>query len=392
MALDFELSKHIKGDMGVGLVRYLCGRMGHIFRELPTQDHGIDAVIEIADESGGHTGRLIAVQIKCGESFWGATEDSPMWLDMDHRQSKYWEHHILPVIAVICHPYDRRCVWKVITGSDRVEAGEKLKVAIDRGQLFNDDAREKLKAVASKAHVSDIPAIETMVLSDASGANTKLVSILVPSAADDETCEKALIAHAYANMWVESNSSKLEEGVRTRRPINVTVQAYRNLAEQSQNVVRSHAKFEPLIGGAVPTIWHNPNLETEALGIKAEIKTVDAFFQFWTQPKGAHEVLILECFYQSFAERDPTQDYSEINIACVDVLKRVLDELEALPPVPPNPPEFIKRIMDFKSKVIAAQQVANAEHFPRNELQAAEREFVHAYYELRKKGLVPAVG
>ena len=48
--------------------------------------------------------------------------------------------------------------------------------------------------------------------------------------------------------------------------------------------------------------------------------------------------------------------------------------------------------MDFKSKVSAALQVATADHFPRNELQAAEREYIHTYYELRKKRLVPAVG
>ncbi|WCQ56133.1 DUF4365 domain-containing protein [Escherichia coli] len=46
--------------------------MGHIFRENTNRDFGVDGQIEIVIESSGErnaSGRLIAVQIKCGDSF-----------------------------------------------------------------------------------------------------------------------------------------------------------------------------------------------------------------------------------------------------------------------------------------------------------------------------------
>lgn len=63
-----------KGDkmsverIGVVSTEKIINKMGLIFREQPTDDYGIDAQIETM-EKGYATGKLIAVQIKSGISF-----------------------------------------------------------------------------------------------------------------------------------------------------------------------------------------------------------------------------------------------------------------------------------------------------------------------------------
>lgn len=79
----------IIGDMGVALARFRCGQMGLIFREKPTHDYGIDAEIEII-EDGIATGRLIAAQIKCGDSFFSELKDDKIIFRFSSRHYDYW--------------------------------------------------------------------------------------------------------------------------------------------------------------------------------------------------------------------------------------------------------------------------------------------------------------
>jgi hypothetical protein len=54
--------------MGINAVEAIVLRLGWIFREQARPDFGIDALVEIC-EHGKPSGRLIALQIKSGESF-----------------------------------------------------------------------------------------------------------------------------------------------------------------------------------------------------------------------------------------------------------------------------------------------------------------------------------
>ena len=58
--------------IGVSSTEKIINQMGMIFREQPTDDYGIDAQIETI-ENGYATGKLIAVQIKSGESYFSET-------------------------------------------------------------------------------------------------------------------------------------------------------------------------------------------------------------------------------------------------------------------------------------------------------------------------------
>ncbi len=60
------------GDIGVALVQEAFARLDWAFRPQPKDDVGIDAEAELR-EHRRPTGRILAVQIKCGRSFFKAT-------------------------------------------------------------------------------------------------------------------------------------------------------------------------------------------------------------------------------------------------------------------------------------------------------------------------------
>lgn len=73
-----------------------------LFREQPSQDYGIDAHVEIV-ENEDVKGRLIALQIKSGDSWLqpragGGWDFSPQQMHVN-----YWQNHSLPVAVVIWH-------------------------------------------------------------------------------------------------------------------------------------------------------------------------------------------------------------------------------------------------------------------------------------------------
>ena len=82
-----------------------------IWREQPVADFGIDAQIEVVDRYRKPTGKLIAVQVKTGASYFrGAGETHPFYIDEEHL--KYWDQHSLPVILILHNPDNEQTIWQ----------------------------------------------------------------------------------------------------------------------------------------------------------------------------------------------------------------------------------------------------------------------------------------
>ena len=60
--------------LGVNAVAEAMAKVGQIWRETPMADVGIDGQIEYVSPEGFATGRMIAVQIKSGPSFFKENE------------------------------------------------------------------------------------------------------------------------------------------------------------------------------------------------------------------------------------------------------------------------------------------------------------------------------
>lgn len=96
--------------LGVNAVAETVARLGHIWRETPIADVGIDGQIEFVSAEGFATGRIVAVQIKSGVSFF--KEKGGDWIFYPEEKHRfYWERYPLPVLIIIHHPDQNLSYW-----------------------------------------------------------------------------------------------------------------------------------------------------------------------------------------------------------------------------------------------------------------------------------------
>lgn len=148
-----------RGAQGVRIVDETVHKhLNHLFRPREKRDLGIDGEIELVDEIDDKrygTGRLIAVQIKCGLSFFDETDGETYVYRGESKHLEYWSDFSLPVLIVICHPGTKDAYWTEF----RHDAVERLdrgwKIRIPRSNLLR-EASYNLKTIARRNHVDDL--------------------------------------------------------------------------------------------------------------------------------------------------------------------------------------------------------------------------------------------
>jgi hypothetical protein len=122
--------------------------LGWLFREQPTEDYGIDAHAEVVDEHMVR-GRLLALQIKSGPSWFKEPGPDGWWFRPDAAHVQYWMNHSLPVVVVLYHPETERCHWQLVNRETLVatSAGG-WKLLVPQGQVLEEDARGPLQEAA----------------------------------------------------------------------------------------------------------------------------------------------------------------------------------------------------------------------------------------------------
>lgn len=95
---------------GVLAVATELNRLGLIWRETPMVDIGIDGQIELVDESGRAIGRLLAAQVKSGQSYFHDGGDEWRFYS-DARHRFYWERFPLPVLLFLHSTEEEATYW-----------------------------------------------------------------------------------------------------------------------------------------------------------------------------------------------------------------------------------------------------------------------------------------
>lgn len=108
-----------------------------IFREQPIADYGIDAHIETS-KKGNPTGKLIAVQIKTGESHFKVSKDSYTYY-INKTHADYWLNHSLPVIFIGVIPEDSIVIWQPIKKGNIESTQRGYKTVIPKKNIFKKD-------------------------------------------------------------------------------------------------------------------------------------------------------------------------------------------------------------------------------------------------------------
>lgn len=121
--------------------------MGWCFREQPTSDFGIDAHVETVVD--GHlTGRLLAIQIKSGASYFREERPAGYVYRGDAKHLKYWLDHALPVILVLCDGSARVCVWESFSESTITRTGKGWRLEIPRTNRLGRETERRLRELA----------------------------------------------------------------------------------------------------------------------------------------------------------------------------------------------------------------------------------------------------
>lgn len=100
---------------GIHAVGAIFTAMGWAFREQPTSDFGIDAQAEKLNEGGVGGGRLIALQIKTGKSYFRKRGDGYIFYG-EERHRDYWTNHSLPVFVILHDPESGLTLWQRVEG------------------------------------------------------------------------------------------------------------------------------------------------------------------------------------------------------------------------------------------------------------------------------------
>lgn len=126
-------------------------QLNWVFREQSTDDFGIDAQIEVVHQDMA-TGRLLALQIKGGESWFTEKANEGWWFRIDPDHFSYWKRHSLPVAVVLFHPQTQQCHWQLVT-EETVEQGPRggLKLLVPRSNVLDASAAEALRKASDGA-------------------------------------------------------------------------------------------------------------------------------------------------------------------------------------------------------------------------------------------------
>jgi hypothetical protein len=85
-------------------------QLGWIFREQTISDWGIDAHVEVTNRDEP-TGRLLALQIKSGKSFFRKRGENYVYYG-EGRHLQYWRNHSLPVAIILHDPETGLTLWQ----------------------------------------------------------------------------------------------------------------------------------------------------------------------------------------------------------------------------------------------------------------------------------------
>ena len=142
--------RHTVDRSGVALVQNLTVRdLEWLFREQPVSDFGVDAQVEIV-ERGFALGRLLALQIKSGKSYFQERAGNAFVYRGDRHHLRYWLGYALPVIVVIGRPESQEAYWQVVAEDTIVRTEDGWKMTIPVVNRYGEVTRSALQALCSK--------------------------------------------------------------------------------------------------------------------------------------------------------------------------------------------------------------------------------------------------
>lgn len=111
MTLPAATDTYFQERRGVIAVSNLVNELKLIWRETPNADVGIDGQIEHVDDEGKCTGKLLALQVKSGPSYFQNEDEDCYRYYPSSKHINYWRDFPIPVILVLYDTRSKIAFW-----------------------------------------------------------------------------------------------------------------------------------------------------------------------------------------------------------------------------------------------------------------------------------------
>ncbi len=133
-----------------GVGRLVHRELGWKFREQHESDVGVDALVEVV-ERGRATGRLLALQIKAGRSWFREPAPSPGWVFRESRRHlTYWLGHDLPVLVVLYDDDLQVGYWQHVAADTVAPTDAGFKLVVPADNRLDESAATPLRELVAR--------------------------------------------------------------------------------------------------------------------------------------------------------------------------------------------------------------------------------------------------
>lgn len=131
------------GMIGNTVAALAFHRMGWMYSEQPF-DFGIDGLARPVDRRGHVAGRMLAVVVKSGTSYFRERREGKIiFWESSHRVS-HWLDHQIPVVLVLVDPDSEKSYWVHVSPPSVTRSGDRWRLAVPADQLLDVSSAEKL--------------------------------------------------------------------------------------------------------------------------------------------------------------------------------------------------------------------------------------------------------
>ncbi|MGF6116366.1 hypothetical protein ABIE30_000966 [Janthinobacterium lividum] len=117
--------------LGIAAIQIYAARCKQIWRETGTGDVGIDGTLEFVSLQGLATGRIVAIQVKSGPSYFASPFSGGWKFYFEPKHKYYWELFPLPVLLVLHDPRSNVSYWADVRQALRTPGrGEKTFIEV----------------------------------------------------------------------------------------------------------------------------------------------------------------------------------------------------------------------------------------------------------------------
>lgn len=156
MELPKPGSNYAQERLGIAAVQSYAAQRKQIWRETGTGDVGIDGHLEFVNADGFATGRLVAVQVKSGPSYFASPSSGGWKFYPEGKHRSYWESFPLPVVLVLHDPDSDKSYWTDARQALRTPAKDRAFIEVPAANLLRES---DIFALFENAGVQDQPFI-----------------------------------------------------------------------------------------------------------------------------------------------------------------------------------------------------------------------------------------